>query len=126
LFRRVAVLIVATGLLAPAAFSQGMLGLTPTQNAGQLRGRVGEIFTFVCPAIEGQVGSVYGADEYTMDSAICAAAIHAGVLEAGRAGLVWSERWALSRRPSTRCRLRHTTELAGDTNCTYSSNGCHV
>jgi hypothetical protein len=73
---------------APLALAQGMLGLSPTQNAAMLREHAGETFTFVCPASEGSKGTVYGTDTYTDDSAVCAAAIHAGALKPGLAGIV--------------------------------------
>ncbi len=79
--------ILATAVSMPA-FAQGMLGLTPHQNASMLRGHSGEVFTFVCPAIKGGEGKVLGTDVYTEDSAICLAAVHAGALQPGDPGAV--------------------------------------
>jgi hypothetical protein len=45
-----------------------------------LRGHDGERFAFTCPANQSYAYSVWGTDYYTDDSAICAAAIHAGII----------------------------------------------
>ena len=71
-----------------AAHAQTYLGLAPTQNAGAFRAQAGQTLSFVCPASDGSKAKLYGTDTYTDDSPICAAAIHAGVLKAGRAGIV--------------------------------------
>jgi hypothetical protein len=78
----------AAGAAAGPALGQAALGLGPLQNAGAIRERTGETFTFVCPALEPNGDNVYGTDTYTESSPICPAAIHAGVLKPGRAGLV--------------------------------------
>lgn len=57
--------------------------------ATSLRGRNGEHFTFCCPKDIG--GPIYGTDIYTDDSSICAAAVHAGSLSYGSAGMVTIE-----------------------------------
>ena len=45
------------------------------------RGRNGERIELVCPAIgNAAMGAVWGTDIYTDDSAICAAAVHAGAI----------------------------------------------
>ena len=82
------VIVAAAALAAAAAHAQTYLGLAPTQNAGAFRAQAGQALSFVCPASDGGKAKLYGTDTYTDDSAICAAAIHAGVLKAGRAGVV--------------------------------------
>ena len=81
-------IVAAAALAAAAAHAQTYLGLAPTQNAGAFRAQAGQALSFVCPASEGGKAKLYGTDTYTDDSAICAAAIHAGVLKPGRAGVV--------------------------------------
>jgi LCCL domain-containing protein len=68
------------------ARAQTALGLLPAQNAGVTE--AGRRLTFVCPATDGANASVYGTDVYTVDSSVCAAAIHAGVLKPKQAGAV--------------------------------------
>ena len=80
--------VAAAAFVAAAALAQGYLGLGPTQNAGAFRAQAGQTLSFVCPASDGSQTKVYGTDTYTDDSAICAAAIHAGALKAGHAGVV--------------------------------------
>lgn len=75
-------------LVSTLAMAQGMLGLTPHQNAGMLREYKGEVFSLVCPAIKGGEGKVVGTDVYSEDSAVCYAAIHAGALKPGEPGVV--------------------------------------
>jgi len=81
-------LVVLALAFAQAAHAQTYFGLAPTQNAGAFRAQAGQALSFVCPASDGSKAKLYGTDTYTDDSAICAAAIHAGVLKPGRAGLV--------------------------------------
>lgn len=76
-------------MVSTPALAQGMLGLTPFQNAGMLREHTGERFSLVCPAVKGSEGKVVGTDVYAEDSAICYAAIHAGVLKPGVPGVVY-------------------------------------
>lgn len=79
----------AAALVATApAIAQPSLGITATQNGAGFREQVGMTLTFVCPATDGAKATIYGTDIYTDDSMICAAAIHAGVLKARRAGVV--------------------------------------
>jgi len=50
------------------------------------RGRVGETFVF---AVTGSTeGSIWGSDVYTDDSALAVAAVHAGIVQPGRRGIV--------------------------------------
>lgn len=57
----------------------------PTSISG-FRGRIGEVLTI--PVVGAQSGSVWGTDVYTDDSAVAAAAVHAGVLRVGEFGFV--------------------------------------
>ena len=79
-------------LLSSAAWSlqaQTPLGLAAAQGPGPPQ-PAGARLTFVCPAVDGRA-SVYGTDVYTAVSGLCAAAIHAGVLKLGQAGVVTLE-----------------------------------
>lgn len=58
-----------------------------TQNAQTLAGDPGTVHTVTCPAgCTG--GSVWGAGVYSDDSAVCLAAVHAGVITAAEGGAV--------------------------------------
>jgi len=56
-----------------------------------LRGLDGERFRFRCPPGKPVAGQVTGSGPYTDGSAICAAAVHAGVIRAADGGLVTIE-----------------------------------
>jgi hypothetical protein len=71
---------------AQAAHAQ-MLGLSEGEGPGRPQA-AGTRLTFVCLASDGRIGTVYGTDVYTAESAVCAAAIHAGVLKPFQAGAV--------------------------------------
>jgi hypothetical protein len=86
-------LLAAASLAAPQwSHAQEPLGLSavqrPFQSADKSTLQAGQRFTFVCPASDGAGATVYGTDVYTADSAICAAALHAGVLKQGQPGSV--------------------------------------
>lgn len=49
-------------------------------NATQIKGEVGSAHRVACPADCGKSGATWGTDSYTGDSAICRAAIHAGLV----------------------------------------------
>jgi hypothetical protein len=70
------------------ANAQRTLGITVQQGASDFRQQAGKRLTFVCPASDGSNAPVYGTDTYAEFSKICAAAIHAGVLSRGQAGMV--------------------------------------
>jgi len=77
------------GVFTPStsAHAQQRLGATITQNDNGVHTHAGRRVTWVCPAIAQEQlaqGSVWGTDLYASDSAICFAAIHAGVLQVGR------------------------------------------
>ena len=53
-----------------------------------LRGMNGSRYLFRCPAGKPRAGSVTGSGLYTDASPICAAAVHAGAIDAQRGGIV--------------------------------------
>jgi len=61
--------------------------ITWSTRADSLRERKGERFTYTCPA-NGSLSAVYGTDVYTDDSAICSAAVHAGLISRQTGGAV--------------------------------------
>ncbi len=71
-----------------ASCAQQSLGLVSTESASGLGNLTNRRFRFVCPALDEPSTSIWGTDEYADDSAICTAAIHAGVLKLQRAGVV--------------------------------------
>ncbi|MGH8204204.1 MAG: LCCL domain-containing protein [Steroidobacteraceae bacterium] len=81
-------LVLAAFAFTQAVYAQAYLGLGPTQNASAFRAQAGQTLSFICPASDGGKAKLYGTDVYTDDSPICAAAIHASALKAGRAGVV--------------------------------------
>lgn len=64
-----------------------------TTSAAQYRGQSGEHVRFLCPPnpSRSSVGTVWGAEVYTDDSAVCAAAVHAGAISFARGGAVTIE-----------------------------------
>jgi hypothetical protein len=56
-----------------------------------LRGLNGERFRFHCPSGKVRPGQVIGSGPYTDGSSICAAAVHAGVINAASGGIVTIE-----------------------------------
>lgn len=75
-------------LSALPSFAQKSLGITAVQLASDFRQEAGKRLTFVCPASDGAKAVVHGTETYADFSMICPAAIHAGVLKPGRAGVV--------------------------------------
>jgi hypothetical protein len=74
-----------------AAAQQDRLGADATTTPVGVHTHIGRRISYVCPAVtSSQIASVevWGTDVYSSDSPICIAAIHAGVLQAGRPGLV--------------------------------------
>jgi hypothetical protein len=76
--------IVATGGGAQPPDGEAMAG-GPIEagcsfNATQIRREMGDTVQVVCPANCGATGATWGTDIYTGDSAICRAAIHAGMI----------------------------------------------
>ena len=60
----------------PAQEPTGEYVLSWSVNARAWRGQPGRVFTMYCPA-GGAAGSVWGSGEYTDDSSVCTAAVHA-------------------------------------------------
>lgn len=55
---------------------------------GNTEGNIGKRYSFVCPA-GGQIGAtVWGIGPYTDDSAVCPAAVHAGLITTAKGGTV--------------------------------------
>jgi hypothetical protein len=71
-------------LLASNAWAQALLVADQSLTASGLRSsQVGRVATFVCPSTFALNPQVWGTDVYHYDSAICPAAVHAGVRAAG-------------------------------------------
>jgi hypothetical protein len=58
------------------------------KTAVHLRGHVGMSSMYQCPPGGAATGAVWGTDVYTDDSAVCAAAVHAGLITPGGGGSV--------------------------------------
>lgn len=54
--------------------------VTWTTTVSNLRGQNGQPFAFLCPPNGAAIATVWGTDVYTDDSAVCIAAVHAGVI----------------------------------------------
>ncbi len=79
----------AAAAMAPAAQAQqSSLGITENESASNLARETGRRATFICPALSAPSAEIWGTDIYADDSSICTAAIHAGVLPMGQAGVV--------------------------------------
>ena len=79
------------GANSSAAAQQDRLGADATTTPVGVHTHIGRRISYVCPTVtSAQIASVevWGTDIYSSDSPICIAAIHAGVLQAGRPGLV--------------------------------------
>jgi hypothetical protein len=75
----------------PAAQSSGVAKPTSWEtNASALTGPDGTTFTLTCSP-NGTMHSVWGSDVYTVDSSICTAAVHAGLVTFERGGTVTIE-----------------------------------
>ncbi|MBE9032057.1 hypothetical protein IQ266_20165 [filamentous cyanobacterium LEGE 11480] len=61
--------------------------VTWKKNASDIRGRLDQDFTFICPP-NGRISTVWGTDIYTDDSSICSAAVHAGLITARNGGAI--------------------------------------
>lgn len=71
-----------------ASAQQASIGITATEGAGSYGSLRDRRINFVCPAVTSPHAQVWGTDLYDIQSAICPAAVHAGVLPPGRAGIV--------------------------------------
>jgi hypothetical protein len=72
-------------LLASSVAAQALIVVDQRATAVGLENRVGRVATFICPSILTPTlnAQVWGTDLYSVDSAICLAAVHAGVHTAG-------------------------------------------
>ncbi|MCA9522190.1 MAG: hypothetical protein KC609_14520 [Myxococcales bacterium] len=59
-----------------------------SSNALAYKASIGATFSFICPAGGSLSKSVYGTGSYTVDSGICVAAVHAGLINPGNGGVV--------------------------------------
>jgi hypothetical protein len=79
-------------LASQPSLAQSSMQINANQSLGSVgvfRDEVGRRVSFVCPAGDGKtLGTIYGTDVYVESSPICPAAIHAGALKAGQAGVV--------------------------------------
>jgi trimeric autotransporter adhesin len=82
-----------TGLTLIVA-AAGTIGFDDSAVTYSLRGRIGEQFTYLCPANVPLTKSVWGSDVYTDDSRICTAAVHAGKITKVAGGVVTIEIFA--------------------------------
>ena len=57
---------------------------------GAFKGEEGQTYKLRCPA-DGTAHAIYGSDVYTIDSSICTAAVHAGIITLEDGGLVTVE-----------------------------------
>lgn len=75
---------------APAAPAATTVPATWSLTPSEYRGQTGARLVFECPPNPQryEVGAVWGSDVYSDDSALCAAAVHAGVLTFERGGRV--------------------------------------
>lgn len=72
---------------APAAAQQASLGVQGDITASNFNGQIDRRLSFICPGST-SFHTIWGTDVYTNDSAVCAAAVHAGILKAGQVGAV--------------------------------------
>jgi LCCL domain len=76
-------------MVAAAASAPDVIEAGCTYNGAQVVGEVGAHVVVACPAGCSGQGAVWGSDAYTIDSSVCAAAVHAGVIgdDGGEVGL---------------------------------------
>jgi hypothetical protein len=73
----------------PLGAQLASLGVISSATAAPFRYQIGRRVTYVCPAVAAsQDVVVWGTDVYSFDSAVCPAAVHAGVLGQQQAGTV--------------------------------------
>jgi hypothetical protein len=75
-------------LLAPGAAAQPMLVADGGNTAVGLGNQAGRVITFICPSTATALGQVWGSDIYSLDSAVCSAAVHAGKHALGKTSRV--------------------------------------
>lgn len=72
-------LIAVAVVLGIAGVANAAINVSCTDSVNGLNKRNAKSFAVVCP-VNCKMGSVWGSDVYTTDSAICVAAVHAGVI----------------------------------------------
>ena len=87
--------VVPTGSAAPTTAPPGgstaeTCGVDWSTSAGECGGEEGDHFLFQCPS-GGRDLSIWGTDIYTSDSAVCTAAVHAGLITLAAGGTVTVE-----------------------------------
>lgn len=89
---RFSLLLLSLGLLAGCSDTLPATQHTDTtwaSDAAAYRGQTGQRVTYTCPPNpKGDIGTVWGAEVYTDDSSVCAAAVHAGKISFERGGRV--------------------------------------
>lgn len=76
-----------SGSVTPSG-GDGTQTITWNTTASSVRGQNGQQFTYICPPGGRPDGRIWGTDLYTDDSAICVAAVHAGLISAANGGKV--------------------------------------
>ncbi len=74
-------LIAVAVVLGVAGAAHAAVNVSCTDSVNGLNKKNAKAFSVVCP-VNCKTGSVWGSDVYTTDSAICVAAVHAGVIGA--------------------------------------------
>ncbi|HET8720852.1 MAG TPA: LCCL domain-containing protein, partial [Nitrospira sp.] len=72
----------------PALAQQHLLVAEDATSAVAYRSQIGRVLTFICPSKLNTNREIWGTDVYMVESPICTAAVHAGVLIQGRSGQV--------------------------------------
>lgn len=73
--------ILAAVVFGMAGVAQAAVNVSCGDSVNGLNKKNAKAFSVVCP-VNCKMGSVWGSDVYTTDSAICVAAVHAGVIGA--------------------------------------------
>ena len=85
---------VAAGLVlalsaGPLLAQQPSIGVSSNLTAAPFKDQIGRRITYVCPPTDVSPDvAVWGTDVYTFDSSVCLSAIHAGILQRQRIGVV--------------------------------------
>jgi len=75
---------------AMSMLAQGITPIAWETTAAGFNGKTGQIYNFRCPE-GGTRHTVWGSDTYTADSSICTAAVHSGLINLSRGGVVTIE-----------------------------------
>ncbi|MBF9030175.1 hypothetical protein HKCCE3408_07195 [Rhodobacterales bacterium HKCCE3408] len=74
--------------LGPVPTGAQSIGWTDTADGLGIGASVGDSFSLACPPYDGTTAAIWGTDVYTSDSAVCVAAAHRGIIDAGSGGVV--------------------------------------